>query len=72
VTIRINMSVMSAYAAGVVTAPVWIYIFRKPLTEHVFIPILADEDFDEPLRTFMLNRNTLQDKKKTQADKGKP
>jgi hypothetical protein len=53
-----------AYAAGVVTAPAWFYVFRKPLIDHIIVPIFTDDKLDGPLYNVMMARNDLKDEKK--------
>lgn len=50
-----------AYAAGVVTAPAWFYVFRKPIIYHLIVPVLADDKFNEPLYNVMRVRNDYKD-----------
>lgn len=51
------------YSAGVVTAPVWYWVFRKPLSKAL-VPILADEELDTQLFTFMSARLEIQERRK--------
>ena len=57
-----------AYSAGVATAPLWFYVFHKPLIEHVIVPIivpiLTEDYMDEPLYKFMMLRNDVKDSQK--------
>lgn len=63
------MKPILAYTAGVVTAPVWFYVFRKPLSK-VLVPIVGDEQLNEPLYKFMSARNDYMDYKKKQNEQG--
>jgi hypothetical protein len=61
---------MAAYAAGVVTAPAWFYVFRKKLGPLTF-EIVADETMDKTLQEVMLMRNDFQDIRTQHGEKAK-
>lgn len=67
-----NKKFILGYVSGVVTAPIWLYVFRQPIAEHILFPLLADEDLNEQIYTFMSLRNDYIDKKKQEQDHGKP
>lgn len=50
-----KLGLLLPYAAGVVTTPLWVYIFRRQLAK-VLGPKLSDEELDEPLFKFMQAR----------------
>lgn len=60
------MNLKTAYAAGVLTAPVWYFMFRRPINRYILVPILADETLNEPLYNLMMVRNEVIDRKKKQ------
>ena len=65
---------LAAYAAGVVTAPAWIYVFRNPLGKHVgpyMFEVIADEKMDKTLHEIMLMRNDFQDIREKHGTKAK-
>lgn len=58
-----NKNYVLAYMAGVLTVPVAVVIFRKPISRGVGT-LLVDEKFDEPLFRFMTSRTDRQDLRK--------
>jgi hypothetical protein len=64
--------VVIAYAAGMATTPVLVYVLRKPLGRAIF-PIIADEKLDEQLFQMMserLNWRDLRDLKERRKREG--
>lgn len=60
------MNRKSAYAAGVLTAPLWYFIFHRPINRYILVPILTSEDLSGPLYNLMMARNEVIDRKKKQ------
>lgn len=52
-----------SYLLGVATVPAGAYLFRKPLIDK-FAYVLADDNLDKVLFTFMSVRNDYKDQKK--------
>lgn len=67
-----NKQFLLGYVTGVVTAPVVFFALRKPITKHILVPVLGDEDFNEALYRFVSARNDYIDRKKKEQDHGKP
>jgi hypothetical protein len=66
-----KLKTLVAYSAGVVTAPAWYWVFRKPLMDHVVTPALAhtlmSEEMDETVFNLMSARLDFQDIAKNRA-----
>lgn len=56
------MKYLLVYSAGVVTAPIWLYVFRKPINQHIIVKLIANDRFDQPLSDFMMARNKVKKK----------
>jgi hypothetical protein len=64
-----KLRLLAPYAVGVVTTPLWFYIFRRQLAK-ILVPMLSDKELDESLFKFMQARLDYQDKnQKTEKKK---
>lgn len=58
---------LAGYVTGVITAPVVVYVFRKPIFKALgptIGTVVAKEEWDEKLYEFMSARNDFQDFKR--------